>query len=107
MCSDGTSIPSLNLWLEYTVKYTEPFVHHLPKELDEYQVEDWTDYKTLKRLETGLAKQVIARYTKFSQNNYQWIWPILSIALIFVLRNNFNCDLLLLQNMPKRQTKKP
>ena len=84
VCSDGTSIPSGEFRLEYTEKYTEPYIHPLPRELDEYKVEDWTDYKELKSLETSLAKQVIARYTTFSQNNYQWIWPILTIALIIL-----------------------
>ena len=62
MCSDGTSIPSSILKLDYTIKYSEPYVHLLPQELEEYKVEDWTDYQELKKLETGLVKQVIARY---------------------------------------------
>ena len=68
-----------------TLKNTRnPYVHPLPQELEEYKVEDWTDYKELKNIETSLAKQVIAHYTTFSQNNYQWIWPILTIALIIL-----------------------
>ena len=35
VCSDGTSIPSQILTLDYTIKYTEPYVHRLPQELDE------------------------------------------------------------------------
>ena len=74
MCSDGTSIPSQILTLDYTIKYTEPYMHRLPQELEKYKVEDWTDYQELKKLETGLVKQVIERYVSFSQKNYQWIW---------------------------------
>ena len=61
VCSDRKSIPSQILTLDYTIKYTKPYVHRLPQELDEYKVEDWTDYQELKKLETGLVKQVIAR----------------------------------------------
>ena len=57
-------------------------MHRLLQELEEYKVEDWTDYQELKKLETGLVKQVIARYVSFSQQNYQWIWPLLTIALV-------------------------
>ena len=35
---DGTSIPSQIQKLDYTIKYTEPYVHRLPQELDEYKV---------------------------------------------------------------------
>ena len=84
VCSDGTSIPSADFKFDYTVKYTEPYMHLLPQELDDYNVEEWTDYKQLKSLETGLAKQVIERYTTFSNNNNHWIWPILAIALIIL-----------------------
>ena len=31
VCSDGTSIPSNILSLEYTIKYTTPYVHRLPQ----------------------------------------------------------------------------
>ena len=61
VCSDGTSIPSQILTLDYTIKFTELYMHRLPQELDEYKVEDWTDYQDLKKLKTGLVKQVIAR----------------------------------------------
>ena len=40
VCFDGTSIPSQILTLDYTIKYTEPYVQRLPQELDEYKVED-------------------------------------------------------------------
>ena len=40
--------------------------------------------KNLKKLETGLVKQVIARYVSFSQQTYQWIWPILTIVLVIL-----------------------
>ena len=60
--SDGTSIPSQILKLDYTIKYTEPAVHRLHQKLKEYKANDWTDYDKLKKLETGLVKQVIARY---------------------------------------------
>ena len=59
-------------------------MHRLFQELDEYKVQDWTDYQELKKLKTGLVKQVIARYVSFSQQNYQWIWPILTIALVIL-----------------------
>ena len=72
------------LTLDYTIKYTEPYVHRLPQELDEYKVEDWTDYQELKKLETALVKQVIACYVSFKQQNYQCIWPILIIALVIL-----------------------
>ena len=81
VCSDGTSIHSQILTLDYTIKSTEPYVHRL---LDEYKVDDWTDYQELKKLETKLVKLVIARYVSFSQQNYQWIWPILTIALVIL-----------------------
>ena len=71
VCSDGTSIPSQILTVDYTIKYTEPYMHRLPQELPEYKVEDWTDYQELNKLETGLVKQVIACYVSFSQQNYQ------------------------------------
>ena len=61
MCSEGTSIPSSILKLDYTIKYTEPYVNFLPQELKEYKVEDWTDYQDLINLKTGLVKQLIAR----------------------------------------------
>ena len=44
VCFDGTSNPSSLLTLDYTIKYNEPYVHRLPKELEEYKVDDWTDY---------------------------------------------------------------
>ena len=71
VCSDVTFIPSQILTLDYTIKYTEPYVYRLPQELEKYKVEDWTDCQELKTLETELVKQVIARYVSFSQQNYQ------------------------------------
>ena len=44
VCSDRTSIPSQILTFDYTIKYTERYVHRLPQELEEYNVVDWTDY---------------------------------------------------------------
>ena len=81
LCSDGTSIPSFALDLIFNVKYTEHYIHELPQELHDYTVDDWTDYKGLKKLQTGLAKQLIARYTTFSRENYHWIWPVFAITL--------------------------
>ena len=52
VCSEGTSIPSQILTLDYTIKYTEPYVHRLFQELDDYKVEDWTSYQQLKKIET-------------------------------------------------------
>ena len=80
-CSDGTSIPIFDLDMTYDVKYTEPYIHVLPHDLHEFTVDDWTDYKDLEKLQTGLAKQLIARYNTFSQENYHWIWPVLAISL--------------------------
>ena len=40
--------------------------------------------KSKKASKLVLAKQLLARYTTFSQNNYQWIWTIFTIALIIL-----------------------
>ena len=84
VCSDETSISSFILTPDYTIKYTEPYVHRLPQELHENKVDDWTDYQELKKLETGLVKQLIAWYISFSKRNYQYIWLILTIALVIL-----------------------
>ena len=36
-------------------------MHRLPQEQEEYKMEDWTDYKDMIKLKTGLVKQVIER----------------------------------------------
>ena len=61
VCSDKTSIPNSILTLDYTIQYTEHYVHRLSQELDEYEVKNWTDNQELKMLVTGKVKQVIAR----------------------------------------------
>ena len=40
ICFDGTSVPSSILTLDFTIKYTEYYVHRLPHEHEEYKVED-------------------------------------------------------------------
>ena len=62
----------------------EPYVYRIPQELEEYKEDHWTDFQELKMPETGLVKQVFARYVSFLQQNYQWIWPILTIALVIL-----------------------
>ena len=55
VCSDGLSLPSETRSLDYTVLYSEPYTPSLPEPLKSYTVDDWTDYKTLKEIDTGLA----------------------------------------------------
>ena len=103
VCSDGTSIPSQILTLDYTIKYTEPYVHRLPQELEEYNVEDWTDYQELKKLETGLVKQVIARCVIFAAKLSVDMADTHNRASDFLLCNIFRNDLLLVQNLLNNQ----
>ena len=84
VCSDGLSLPSELRSIEYTELYSEPYTPQLPHPLSSYTVEDWTDYKTLKEIETGLAAQVVSRYISFSRENDQWIWVILTFAEVIL-----------------------
>ena len=103
MCSDGTSIPSSLLTLDYTIKYTEPYVHRLPQELDEYKVEDWTDYQKLETLKTGQVKQAIARCLIFAAKRSVDMADTNNRTSNSLLSNYLSSDLLLVQNLPKDQ----
>lgn len=84
ICDDGLAYPSEIRNVNYSVQYTEPYIHNFTKSSTNYVVNDWTDYKKLNELESGLATQVISRYVAFSYDNYQWIWPLLTLALIII-----------------------
>ena len=83
-CQDGLSLPSENRNLVYKTIFSAHYEHVKAPEIEPYTVTEWTDYKKIKDLESGLARQYLKKYSQFSQTNLHWIWPIIAMALAII-----------------------